>query len=183
MNAKTRLALIFSAFSLVACAHQAPGPTSVKDSSDIIRERELVAMPNARVRGLREGRAMDAAVVAERNHYPAPYYVLKMISQLAMFDDQIVPTRELYKKSRDRAKTLGEALVKNEKKLQAFFEDVHTKDDFDELERLVRESARLKGEIRLEHLKARIAMRHILTRSQLARYEALKGYDAAEDVP
>jgi hypothetical protein len=136
-------------------------------------------MTKDEIRAWREGRAMTLARVAEKNHYPAPYFALKMVSELALFEDQIAPMRAIYDTLRRRAMQLGRQLLDEETKLELYFEDQEK--DPPKLEAIVRESARLRGEIRLLHLQADIETRKILSQDQLVKYEALRGNDPAED--
>jgi hypothetical protein len=140
---------------------------------------EIRTMTKDEVRGWREGRAMTLARAAEKNHYPAPYFALKMISELALFEDQIAPMRAIFDALHRRAMQLGRQLLEEETKLELYFEDQEK--DPPKLEAIVRESARLRGEIRLLHLQADIETRKILSQDQLVKYEALRGVDPAED--
>jgi hypothetical protein len=140
---------------------------------------EIKSMTKDEIRGWREGRAMTLARVAEKNHYPAPYFALKLTSELALFEDQIAPMRAIHDALRRRAMQLGRQLLEEETKLQLYFEDQEK--DPPKLEAIVRESARLRGEIRLMHLQADIETRKILNQDQLVKYEALRGSDPAED--
>jgi hypothetical protein len=140
---------------------------------------ELKAMTKDEIRAWREGRAMTQARVAEKNHYPAPYFALMMVWELALFEDQIAPMRAIHDTLRRRTMQLGRQLLEEETKLELYFEDQEK--DPPKLEAIVRESARLRGEIRLMHLQADVETRKILNQDQLVKYEALRGFDPAED--
>jgi hypothetical protein len=140
---------------------------------------DLKGLTKEEIRGWREGRAMTQARVAEKNHYPAPYFALKMVSELALFEDQIAPMRAIHDTLHRRTMQLGRQLLDEETKLELYFEDQEK--DPPKLAAIVRESARLRGEIRLMHLEADIETRKILSQDQLVKYEALRGFDPAED--
>ncbi len=159
---------------------EAPAPAvKHEEKAEAPRRIELKAFSKDEVRGLREGRALDFAVVAEKNHYPAPYYALRLVSQMALFEDQIAPLKAIYAALNGRTRSLGAQLLDQEARIERYFED--QENDPEKLERLVRESARLRGEIRLLHLQADIETRKIVKPGQLVNYEAERGRDPAED--
>src|ERR1700710_1651333 len=54
---------------------------------------DIHALSGDEIRGLTEGRALRFGRAAEKNHNPAPYFVLKYRSELALFDEQMIPAK------------------------------------------------------------------------------------------
>ena len=79
---------------------------------------------------------------------------------------------------RAEAVRLGRLFVEKEAALNRLFGDVRAGSA--NLQRLVGETARLQGELRLSHLRAHLEMRSILTPQQIARYNELRGYGTGD---
>lgn len=69
---------------------------------------------------------------------------------------------------------LGKEIVEREKKLDGLFASGEI--DEDHLGTLVNEIARLQGELRIVHLRAHLAMKELLSPTQIAEYDNLRGY-------
>lgn len=158
-------------------------PAQEQRSPDAGQEvRNIKSLSDAEVQGYLEGRGMGLAKPAELNGYPGPMHVLELSQQLQLTDDQRAATQRSFEQMRAEAIRLGKSFVEKEAELNRLFGDARA--DSANLKRLVGETARLQGELRLSHLRAHLHMRLILTPRQIARYNELRGYGAdAEDTP
>ena len=140
--------------------------------------RNIRSLSDAEVQGYLQGRGMGLAKPAELNGYPGPMHVLELSQQLQLTDDQRAATQRSFERMRAEAVRLGRLFVEKEAELNRLFGDVRA--DSANLQRLVGETARLQGELRLSHLRAHLEMRSILTPQQIARYNELRGYDTGD---
>jgi Spy/CpxP family protein refolding chaperone len=140
-------------------------------------KREIKALSPAEVESYRSGSGMGFAKAAELNHYPGPKHTLELARDIDLDASQEQKAQRIYDAMHARAVGLGERVVVAERDLDRLF--AMARIDEASLARSVREIARLQGEIRLEHLKAHLAMRSLLTAAQIAKYDALRGYGSA----
>ncbi len=140
--------------------------------------RNIRSLSEAEVQGYLQGRGMGLAKPAELNGYPGPMHVLELSQQLQLTDDQRAATQRSFERMRAEAVRLGRLFVEKEAALNRLFGDVRA--DSANLQRLVGETARLHGELRLSHLRAHLEMRSILTLHQIARYKELRGYGTGD---
>ncbi len=140
--------------------------------------RNIKSLSDAEVQGYLQGRGMGLAKPAELNGYPGPMHVLELSQQLQLTDVQRAATQRSFERMRAEAVRLGRLFVEKEAELNRLFGDVRA--DSANLQRLVGETARLQGELRLSHLRAHLEMRAILTPQQIARYNELRGYGTGD---
>ncbi len=136
--------------------------------------RNIKSLSDAEVQGYLQGRGMGLAKPAELNSYPGPMHVLELSQQLQLTDDQRAATQRNFEQMSAEAIRLGRSFVEKEAELNRLFGDARV--DSANLQRLVGETARLQGELRLSHLRAHLQMRAILTPQQITRYNELRGY-------
>ena len=141
------------------------------------QEREIKALPEDKVHAYLEGRGMDLALAAELNHYPGPLHVLELAGPLKLTAAQKAQTEKARAAMLGEAKKLGRLIVEREEKLDRLF----AAGTIDEgaLRALVREIARLQGELRIVHLRTHLEMKRILAPEQVKRYDELRGYTQA----
>ena len=169
-----RIAIAFSALvSLLA----APVPPQEARPYAGEEKRDIKALSPEEIESYRAGAGMGFAKAAELNHYPGPRHVLDLASGIDLSASQRKEAQRIYDAMHAQAVALGERLIVSERVLDDLF--ASEKIDGASLARAVRESARLEGEIRLEHLKAHLAMKALLTPEQVAKYDALRGYGRA----
>jgi len=140
--------------------------------------RNIKSLSDAEVQGYLQGRGMGLAKPAELNGYPGPMHVLELSQQLQLTDVQRAATQRSFERMRAEAVRLGRLFVEKEAELNRLFGDVRA--DSANLQRLVGETARLQGELRLSHLRTHLEMRSILTPQQIARYNELRGYGTGD---
>jgi hypothetical protein len=123
---------------------------------------------------LLNGQGMGRAKAAELHHYPGPQHVLDLAAQLRLSAEQRAETQQIYDRMHQEAVRLGTLIVDKEQELDQRFatQAVHA----DMLRRLTRQIAQLRGDLRLVHLQAHVEMKQLLSRQQVDRYDALRGY-------
>ena len=137
-------------------------------------KRDIKALSPEEIESYRTGAGMGFAKAAELNHYPGPKHALDLANEIGLSPSQRRGAQRIYDAMHAQTVGLGERLVVSERGLDELF--AAGKVDETSLARSVREIARLQGEIRLEHLKAHLAMKALLTPAQVAKYDALRGY-------
>lgn len=128
---------------------------------------------------LQAGRGMGLARAAELNGYPGPRHVLDAAAagQLPLTPDQRGAVERVFAAMERDAQRLGARVIAEEQALEAAFRDgAITEADLAER---VRRLASVQGELRQVHLRAHLATRALLSEAQVARYNQLRGYEAA----
>lgn len=120
------------------------------------------------------GRGMGLARPAELNSYPGPLHALELADSLALTDIQ----RERVEMARaqvvSQATALGAQVVEAERHLDALFASGEA--SVDDVSAAVMHIAALRGELRVTHLVAHLALREILSPEQVHAYDRLRGY-------
>jgi hypothetical protein len=182
--------LLGAAAILIGCGGGAPPPAAAtaatlsEPGSQRVAEPtiagEIQGLSKDEIRGYKEGRAMRFGRAAEKNHNPSPYFLLKYRSELGLFDEQTVPAKAILDRERAIASRLGKDLLENQGKLEQLLNNPAGSRD-DEVAALVREIARIQGEIRLVHLQSDVAAKKLLNSEQQVQYDAIRSYDPDED--
>jgi hypothetical protein len=175
---------------LIGCGGSTPPPAAATPASltdsgsrrgiEPASSGEIQALSKDEIRGYKEGRAMRFGRAAEKNHNPSPYFLLKYKSELALFDEQLVPAKAILDRERATASRLGKDLLADQGKLEQLLGNPAGVRD-EEMAALVREIARIQGEIRLVHLQADVAAKKLLNSEQQVQYDAIRSYDPDED--
>lgn len=138
------------------------------------QHREIKALSHADIADLMEGRGWGLARPAELNGYPGPVHLLEMREQIALTEAQQRDIRALFDDMQARARRIGADYVAAEQRLDAAFSERTV--DPRSLAALVRETERLRADLRLVHLEAHLRTLPLLTRHQAATYTQLRGY-------
>ena len=85
------------------------------------------------------------------NGYPGPLHVLEFADELELSDFQRESVERMFSEMRDESRALGRDIVAREAELNALFAEKRA--DEARLRETTREIARLKGELRIAHLK------------------------------
>lgn len=142
--------------------------------------REIKALSPDDISDYLKGEGMGLAKAAELNQYSGPRHVLDLSSELNLSEEQRLKTEKIYNAMHESAVRLGRQIVGKEKALDALFNtgSINNKN----LEELVRDTARLQGELRVVHLQAHLEMKQILSKEQVEKYANLRGYGSAENL-
>lgn len=141
-------------------------------------QREIKALSPTEIEDLLAGRGMGLAKAAELNGYPGPAHVLELADRLQLTPEQRTATQALFEGMSQDARRLGAAIVAAERDLERGFAE-HRLDEGDLQARLNALGA-LQAELRFVHLRTHLAQAALLTPAQIARYDALRGYDRME---
>ncbi|MDQ5858580.1 MAG: Spy/CpxP family protein refolding chaperone [Acidobacteriota bacterium] len=167
-----RFPIVFACLVAVLAAPLSSQETPRPYAGD--EKREIKALSAEEIESYRAGAGMGFAKAAELNHFPGPKHVLELASEIGLDASQRKEAQRIYEAMHAQTVGLGERVVVSERGLDGLFAAATV--DEASLARSVREIARLQGEVRLEHLRAHLAMRSLLTAAQVAKYDALRGY-------
>ncbi len=168
--------------ALVGCQSDKPAPAEVEPTLEQpyagLEERDIRALDPERVADLLAGRGAGFALSAELNHYPGPTHVLQLADQLALTTEQHDAVSTVKAAMQGKAAALGAQLVDEEQNLDhAFRSGTITAEQVSSMTERISD---LEGQLRNVHLQAHIVLADILTASQVATYDALRGYGVGE---
>lgn len=158
---------IFLLLSLSALAQ--PSPYAGEQN------HRIKALSDSDAAGYLAGKGMGLARAAELNRYPGPRHTLDLAAELQLTAGQIEVLQRLFTEMEQAAIASGKELVAREAELDHLFAGGRATRDG--VLALTAEIGRLQGLIRAAHLNAHVAATAVLTREQVARYAALRGYD------
>ena len=141
-----------------------------------LEQRQIKALSEDDRRQLLAGHGMGLALAAELNRFPGPKHVLELAGELKLSPEQIGIAQEIFGEMERRAQELGRAVIEKEAELDTGFAAGTI--DQDSLAHTVREIGRLRGELRLAHLRAHLQMRAAMSEGQVAAYDRLRGYES-----
>ena len=139
-----------------------------------MQTREIKALSEQQIEGLRGGKGMAMAMPAELNGYPGPLHVLELASKLGLTADQEAETKKLYAKMQQEAKAQGEKVIEAERELNELF--AQKKATPESMSSAVESAASAQGKLRETHLRYHLSMMKVLTPEQVAAYNKLRGY-------
>jgi Spy/CpxP family protein refolding chaperone len=131
-------------------------------------------LPPEEQAALAEGGGAGMAKPAEFNGYPGPKHVLELADQLALTAAQRRRAEALFQTMQAQARRLGAEVLDREAALDRAFAERRAEPA--SVEALVREIAKLRGELRLVHLDAHFKMAGLLEPSQMQAYMRLRGH-------
>ncbi|MFZ4649850.1 MAG: hypothetical protein ACOYLV_03995 [Rubrivivax sp.] len=139
-----------------------------------LQGREIKALSESDIDGLKAGRGMSLALAAELNGYPGPLHTLELAEKLSLSASQRGATQHLYERMKVSAISAGEVLIAAERSLDHLFATrAATEQQVSEaLSRVAEAQARLRG----VHLQAHLEQVRILSPEQVAQYRRLRGY-------
>ena len=146
-----------------------------------MQDRTVKALSEQQVADLSQGRGMGMALPAELNRYPGPTHVLENGAALELSPGQKDELGRQVDAMRIDAIVLGEQVIAQEAILDWLFKSGTA--DADAIDRTTAALAALYGKLRAVHLRTHLATRATLSETQLARYEALRGYDSKASHP
>ena len=154
----------------------APGLSAAPHASAYAGQesREIKSLSLEEVNAYLSGKGMGLAKAAELNGYPGPAHVLELASELALTPEQRSRTEALFASMEAQAKSLGRALVEEERKLDGLFASNSVQPEL--LASSLDKIGSLQAKVRGVHLEAHLTQRQILTPEQNSRYAQLRGY-------
>jgi len=170
-----RFSRVISALLLLAVTG---GPAlAANDSTPYAGEadRAIKALSPKDIADLLAGRGWGFAKPAELNGFPGPAHLLELKAEIGLTASQRDQIEALFADMNAEARTIGAQFVAAEKALDTAFAARTIAPAA--LEGLIAESARLRGQLRLVHLKTHLATLPLLTHHQVKRYNRLRGYE------
>lgn len=167
-----RFPVLFVVLAFVAFELPAVQPQSPYVGEEV---REIKALSPDEIDAYLGGEGMGLAKTAELNGFAGPAHVLELAAPLELTSEQHSRTEALFASMQSRARSLGHALVEEERKLDALFATRAVTPA--SLEAALQEVGTLQARIRAVHLAAHLDQVEILTPQQNARYALLRGYD------
>ena len=173
---KSALALVtFALLGNPAFAQtHAHGATHAQSPYADMTNREIKALSNEQITDLRAGRGMSLALPAELNGYPGPSHALELAQQLDLSSAQRAQIQALFGEMKREATALGARIIDSERALDTLFAARTVTPE--KLNVATADAAALQGQLRAAHLKYHLHMRDLLTATQVARYNELRGY-------
>lgn len=174
---------------IIACAAIAaasfPGAAAAQSHEDHsahsqyadMQGREIKALDSATVANYLAGAGMGFALSAELNGYPGPRHVLELAEQLKLTDEQRSAVQRIFDSMQKQAIEVGEQIVGLERDLDRRFAHRHI--DAATIADLTGRIGALNGRARSIHLAAHLETTALLTETQVADYNRLRGYTAA----
>jgi len=140
-----------------------------------MQSRAIKALSEQQIADLRAGKGLSFALPAELNHYPGPSHTLELAVPLQLSEEQKRKTQVLFEQMQAETKTLGEYVIASEGELDRLFRDRQA--TAASVQAAAEKTALAQGRLRAAHLRYHLDMSEILTPSQVARYDALRGYE------
>lgn len=146
-----------------------------------LETREIKALSQHEIAGLRDGKGMSLALAAELNGHPGPKHVLELADELGLDAEQRERTQAVFNAMKRRAVALGEEVLALEAELDKLFHQMPP--DAARIERLTVDIGKKRGALRAAHLAAHLEMNTVLRPEQRARYARLRGYGSGPEQP
>lgn len=161
--------VVLSLFALVNTASAVqPGPYTGQE------QREIKALSSEEIQSYLAGKGAGLAKAAELNHYPGPAHVLELASKLQLSDEQKTRSKGIFDAMQKEAIHQGKALIEKERELDRLFASATATPD--SLRSTLKQIGALQAEVRRSHLQAHIEQKAVLTKTQIAKYDELRGY-------
>lgn len=136
--------------------------------------RAIKALSAEEVDDLLNANGMALAKAAELNGYPGPLHTLEMADKLGLTADQVRAIKKLRAHEQAAGKPLGAQIVALERDLDQRF--VKREIDKKTIPTLIAKIDALQARLRAMHLATHLDTAAILTASQIARYNEMRGY-------
>lgn len=166
------LALPFLIFSFAAHAGDAPQSHASKYAGQT--ERAIKSLSPDDIAELRRGGGWGLAKAAELNGVPGPAHLLELKDEIPLDPAQVLQINKVYRAMNAQAVQQGKLLIALEEKLEKHFRERTITDAI--LRASLTAIAETRQRLRYIHLSAHLKTPEILTRQQIDRYNALRGY-------
>lgn len=161
---------------LIAVPARAAGQETLLSPYREQQSSEIRGLSAEEIDDLRAGRGMALARAAELNGYPGPRHLLDAFEagQASLTDEQARAVRGVFGQMSQEARRLGALILQEEHALEAAFRQGVI--DETQLGMRLERIARLRGELRLVHLRTHLVTRALLSEEQILQYNRLRGY-------
>lgn len=139
-----------------------------------LKNRQIKALSSEEIQNLESGDGMGFALTAELNGYPGPLHVLELSETLNLSAEQKLATESLMGKHKQRALSLGKAVIQAEKDLNDHFASGSATPE--NLLVATLRAGELRSQLRAEHLATHIEQKRLLTSQQIKLYQQHRGY-------
>ena len=143
-----------------------------------MQKRDIKALSPQRMNGLLKGQGIGYALAAELNSYPGPRHTIDLRRELSLTPDQEKKVQSLFQIMEAKAVRLGKQIVDAERALDRAFAEKQVTPDM--VSKMTGDIALLEGRLRAVHLSTHLEMVKILSPTQVAHYDRLRGYDNGE---
>ncbi len=168
--------VILSVFAFMNATSAAqPGPYAGQE------QREIKALSPDEIQSYLAGKGAGFAKAAELNRYPGPAHVLELADTLQLSAEQKAHTKSIFDVMQKEAVRQGKALVEKERELDRLFAAGTV--TADSLRATLKQIGALQAEVRRAHLQAHLEQRAVLTKTQIAKYNELRGYASQNSQP
>jgi len=163
-------------FSLVFISGFASADSTDEKASPYIAEqtRKIKSLSANDIKALQSGAGWGLAKPAELNGIPGPLHVLELQEELGLSRRQKNKIQALWSSMNEQAKLEGDRYLSAEEKIENFFKS--QKNNKEELENLLKQSATHLAALRKTHLLAHLEVLPVLSFHQIKKYNVLRGY-------
>lgn len=169
----------------IAFTAQASGNQHTHTSKYVGQEqRAIKSLSPEDISELRRGGGWGLAKAAELNGVPGPAHLLELKDEIPIAAAQIEIIDEIFNRMKSQAIAQGEKLIGLEQQLEGYFKDRTATDAI--LHTSLGRIAEARSNLRYIHLATHLEMLEILSETQIAKYNTLRGYahsSPCENVP
>lgn len=145
------------------------------------QQRSIKYLAQEDVSALKQGKGKalgGLAKPAELNSYPGPRHVLDLSGKLELSTTQKQKVQSLFEDMKKEAKDVGLEFLEVERQIDEAYAEGTMTDA--KLERLLKRSGELYGELRYTHLAYHFQTGDVLNLKQIQQYDELRGYTSDE---
>jgi len=143
-----------------------------------MQAREIKSLSEADLDELRRGAGWGLALPAELNGVPGPAHLLELSEEIGLSAAQVTALETIFDEMQQEARAAGQRFIAAEQALEAAFRAGGL--DRERLGQLIDAAAEARAELRLVHLSRHLETPPLLSEAQIARYNELRGYGAAD---
>jgi hypothetical protein len=140
--------------------------------------RDIKSLSAEDIEDLRAGRGWGLALAAELNGVPGPAHLLESREEIGLSPEQVSAIEDIFAAMQAEAQAAGEHLIAAEAGIEAGFRAGDLTPEA--LRDLIDTAADARAELRFIHLSRHLETPPLLTADQIARYNDLRGYGAAD---
>jgi len=143
-----------------------------------MENRNIKSLSESDLEDLRRGAGWGLALAAELNGVPGPAHLLELKDQIGLSAEQVRAIEEIFAQMKSEAQAAGAEFIAAEQAIEAAFRAGDLSPDT--LRALIDRSAAARAELRYIHLVRHLETPPLLSDTQIAAYNTLRGYGAAD---